>query len=209
MGSRPAVLSSGPGHTRFYHRKYSAGRHRGNPGGRYLQPGGYLLVRAEPDRLCVRHQRRAGTSQWMPMGAESSGDKGAGAPGRCCHCGHCPGVRGEAGKGEAEGLPYSDAEEQHPVHSVYRTLYRVLQRYHTGGDALGVCVPGIRPFISGLYVWRTDRGGEAGAVSETALALGSRLCLLCGIHASRGAVLPGGLSQAVSLAQSAAVQFPG
>ena len=91
------------------------------------------------------------------------------------------------------------------VHSVYRAVYCVLQRHHTGGDALGVCIPGIRPFIPGLYVRGTDRGSKAGAVSETALAMGGSLCLLCGIHASGGAVLPGGLSQAVSLAQPAAV----
>ena len=205
MGSRFVILPSGPNHSRLYHREYSAGRHRRHPGGRYLQSGGHLQIRPEPDCLCVRHQCGTGTSQWLPMGAESPGHKGAGAPGRCLHRGYCSGIPGEACKGEAEGVPCSDAEEQHSVHPVYRAVYCVLQRHHTGGDALGVCIPGIRPFIPGLYVRGTDRGSKAGAVSETALALGGSLCLLCGIHASGGAVLPGGLSQAVSLAQPAAV----
>ena len=83
--------------------------------------------------------------------------------------------------------------------------YCLIQRYHTCGNALDLCIPSWCIALPFLYLRRTDRRSKKRTVFKTPVSLGHSLCTLRITYVSGRTVLPQLLSKIVSVAGSAAL----
>ena len=120
---------------------------------------------------------------------------------------HCPGRSDDRDAGASLSDPCdpegkedgSVLAEGIPVCGIYRSLYRLLQRDHPRGDALGLCFPGGSAAIPFLDVRQSDGAdGKAWALDPGTSVL-KPVHALCAVHASGGALLPRPVSEPLLL----------
>ena len=90
-----------------------------------------------------------------------------------------------------------------------KSLYRLLQRDHPCGDALGIRFPGSSSVIPVLDVRQPHRAdGKAGPLGS-GTSVSESVYALCAVHASGGALLPGPVSKPLLLGRPGALQCAG
>ena len=148
----------------LYRNHFPAGNRRNRCGGYHVRELCAALC-VEPDCLYLRNQCGTGAFKWTELpGSAAVGDHS-----------HCPGRSddrdagaGFSDPGDSEGKEDGTVlAEGISVCGIYRSLYRLLQRDHPCGDALGICFPGSSSAIPVLDVrqsrpsrWQSGAAGS-------------------------------------------------
>lgn len=160
MGSRFLILPSGPNHSRLYHREYSAGRHRGTQVADTFSLADTFKY-ALSQIAYVFGINGTGTSQWLPMGAESLAIKGL-----VLLADACIAVIVLAAflvklvREKLKENSCSDAEEQHSVFILFTGLCITSSSVTIRVEMRCVCISLVSAFIPGLICTGNDRGSK-------------------------------------------------